>query len=748
MKFLYHYFFLLISVGAMAQTQLWKDYFSYNDVRALTAIPAMTYFATDNSVIVYNDQTQEKKIFNTVSGFRLDNISTIAYSGNHNKLIVGNKSGNIAIINLTNDNITYLNDIANKNSLIQTEKVINKILVRGGYAYVATGYGISEIRIEDNHFGDSFYIGNNGVNRNIVDIATDDEYLYAIVANEGIKKGKFQSNLIDYSQWELINTGTWTNLEFINNELTAYGTNGLHAITNEGAELIINLGPNLRDIVQFSESITFTFKDRILISDLSYNVFFTQEQSSNLKNFSTGIYKNDYIFGCSFEDGIYELLDMTVISPNGPYSNDSFRARYSPANQLWVVYGGHDLNFNPYGGGIKKKPFSVYSNDRWHTVKYETHNINATADISFDPRNDKRAYISSYLNGIVAIDNIHQSSDNYEYTIYNHTNTDLSAVEADQSVRVQGITFDKSGIGWVTSSISEKPLAKFDQNMQFTSYNVDNSINIFMKPAVDDNGTKWLATLYGGVVAFNEKLNKTLSFTPSNSSIPVNAVNVVKLDRNNQLWIGTRSGLRIVPNVNQFMTSNNVIVTNIVLDDNGTAQELFYQQNILDIYVDGSNNKWVSIADAGVFYISPNGQETIYHFDTSNSPLPSNNIHTISLNETTGEVFFATNKGIVSFTSVTSTVGKDDLENVFAYPNPVRPEFQGEVTISGLMEGSTIKITDTAGNLVYETTATGGSINWNTFNFQGNKVPSGVYIIFITSKDGMERASRKLTIVR
>ena len=748
MKIIYQFLLLSLSLGATAQDQLWKDYFSYNNVRSLAATPSMTYFATDNSVVAYNDTTGEKKVYNTVNGFKLDDINTIAYSGGHNKLIVGNKKGNLAIINLNNDNIYYLNDIANKNSLSSTEKVINKIMVNGAFAYVATGYGISEIRIEDNHFGDSFYLGENGSNKNTIDLAIDNNSLFAIVEGEGIKKGNIQNNLIDYSQWELINNDNWINIEFINNELTAYKDNSLFSINNGVPSHIIDLGTNLKEIVQYDGKITFSFKERILISDLAYNVFYNYEENESLKNFSTAIHKGNHIFAASYEDGLVELNKMNIISPNGPYSNDTFRARISMDNELWVVYGGYDLDFNPYTGGIKTLPYSVFKNNKWFTIPYSSNKTSVAADISFDPKNKNVAYISSYYNGITKVTNINKNVTDFEHTIYNNSNSNLSLVTADNSVRTLGIGFDNSGTAWATTSLTNTPLAKFDSNMNVTSYSLDNLFSIYLKPEIDANGTKWIPTFKNGLYGYNEKLNKLLTFSTSNSSLPYNRLNVVKLDKNNQLWLATTKGLRIIPNVNQFMTSNNVSLTNIVIDDNGTAQELFYQQNILDILVDGSNNKWISIADAGVFYISPNGQEEYFHFDTTNSPLPSDNIHTISMNESTGEVFFATNKGIVSFTSVTSAVGKEDLEEVFVYPNPVRPEFQGEVKVSGLMEGAVVKITDTAGYLVYETTSTSGTVTWNTTNFSGNRVPSGVYIVFISSSDGVETTSRKLTIVR
>ena len=194
-------------------------------------------------------------------------------------------------------------------------------------------------------------------------------------------------------------------------------------------------------------------------------------------------------------------------------------------------------------------------------------------------------------------------------------------------------------------------------------------------------------------------------------------------------------------------TLNQLNFYDLSLKDYNLAQELLYEQSISDIFVDGANNKWIGTVDAGVFYVSQDGQKTIYHFTTENSPLPSNAINDIDVNGTTGEVFFATNKGMVSFKGV-STTANGNLNNVYVYPNPVRPEFTGTVKISGLMDKVHVKITDIEGNLVNEVISEGGTVEWDTTAFGKYKVASGVYMIFISSEDGAETKVKKVMIIR
>lgn len=266
---------------------------------------------------------------------------------------------------------------------------------------------------------------------------------------------------------------------------------------------------------------------------------------------------------------------------------------------------------------------------------------------------------------------------------------------------------------------------------------------------IDKNGTKWFGANTNGLISFNESNNKfkKISIGSTEGNLPINDVRVIALDTRNQLWIGTTKGLRVLSNVSSFLTEDQMTTNPIIILEDNLAQELFYEQFITDIVVDGANNKWVGTADSGVFQVSSNGQETKYHFTKDNSPLPSNTINDIAINSDTGEVFIATDKGMVSFKG-TSTVANENLESVYVYPNPVRPEFQGNVKITGLLDKANVKITDIQGNLVHETTSEGGTIEWDTTAFGKHKVASGVYMIFVAAQDGIETKVKKVMIIR
>lgn len=278
-----------------------------------------------------------------------------------------------------------------------------------------------------------------------------------------------------------------------------------------------------------------------------------------------------------------------------------------------------------------------------------------------------------------------------------------------------------------------------------------------------------------GVIAYNENNGdqKIKRIYTQEQNMPDYQVRSLAIDNRNQLWIGTFRGLRVLYNTSNFFNDPNPQASEIVIVEEGVPKELLALQFITDIKVDGSNNKWIGTDDSGVFYFSPDGQETIYHFTTDNSPLPSNQIRDISVDAQTGKVFIATSKGLVAFFSGGSKPN-EELVDAFVYPNPVRPEYNllgssdlnditNGVKIKGLTENVNIKITDIEGNLVAEAQSNvnlrssragynfaidGGTAIWNGRNLGNNIVASGVYLILINDLDSFETKILKLLIIR
>lgn len=762
MKFFYNILFLFLSVSVFAQNQIWKSYFSYNEIRAIAHSSSKTYFATDNAVFAWDDVEETTEVYNSVNGFKAFDISAIAYSPNFNKILIGNTNGQIAIIDEVSGNVLYLNDIVNKNSIPDNIKKINDIYVHESFAYISTDYGISVIRLNDNNFGDSYYIGNSGEYVKALQTTVVDGFIYTSTDSFGLKRISLSDpNKIDYAQWQVYNADKWLSIANLDGELVGVKEDlSLNRFENNLPIAVTTVYGGFYKITAFNKELTVVTHEAVRLYNEHLSIQFEFLFNSETGRFNCALIKNGTFYLGTKTNGALIIDRATnsqyAISPAGPYSNKAYNMLVNN-NDLFVVFGGMSAD---YGAVYETFGINRYNaKTGWsYLPPANLHNIRSTNYVSINPRKKEHLFLSSFLDGMVDITVDEKDFTQSNSQLIDYTNSPLSYIVdgSYNSTRVYGPSFDRSGTGWISNSWSSAPLKSFDMEGNWRSYSFLNVINEqvlknekFAAPVIDKNGTKWIGSNNSGVVAFNEsRNNKTLLISVNaNGNLPSAQINSIAIDNNNQLWIATLYGIRVLPSVDQFINSNFLNTNSIIILQDGVAEELFYNQQILKITVDGANNKWVSVGGAGVFLISPNGQETIYRFDTQNSPLPSNDISDIAINGKTGEVFFVTSKGIVSFLNF-ATEANEKLDNVKVFPNPVRPDYSGEVKITGLVDNANVKITDVAGNLVFEKKSEGGTVLWNTYNFAGNKVVSGVYMIFIAAPEGGDTIVKKVMIVR
>jgi hypothetical protein len=212
------------------------------------------------------------------------------------------------------------------------------------------------------------------------------------------------------------------------------------------------------------------------------------------------------------------------------------------------------------------------------------------------------------------------------------------------------------------------------------------------------------------------------------------------------MWVGTDQGLCIFSNPeNIFKSGANFDARQIVIKTGLVYSNFLGTTPINCIKVDAANRKWIGTVN-GAWLVSSDGYTVIKNFTTSNSPLLSNIVNEIGINDYTGEVFFATEKGIISYMG-TATAAGDTHGDVLVYPNPVRPEYAGLIAIKGLVENAYVKITDISGQLVYETRANGGTATWNGLNFLQKRAATGVYLVYSSNQDGTETHVAKILFI-
>jgi hypothetical protein len=242
----------------------------------------------------------------------------------------------------------------------------------------------------------------------------------------------------------------------------------------------------------------------------------------------------------------------------------------------------------------------------------------------------------------------------------------------------------------------------------------------------------------GTITQTSDDQSKLLTSATGNGAIPGNKVYSIAEDNDGEIWIGTDEGVAVFYSPENVFTNYNYDAQRILIprnDGTGLADILLEFETITAIAVDGANNKWIGTDRSGVFQLSPDGQKELNHFTEQNSPLFSNNISSIAINHKTGEVFFGTAKGIISYKSE-ATGGSETIVDAYAYPNPVSSGYTGPIAIIGLPENADFKITDINGRLVYNGYAQGGQAIWYGTNHEGRRVQSGVYLVFVTDING------------
>ncbi len=774
-------FFISFVSFAQDYSALWKGHFSYLNIKDVTQSNTKVYAAAENAVFTFDIATNQLAELSTINGLSGGKISTIYYSQTYELLMIGYESGLIEIVFDNDSQVLSVVDILDKTTIPQDSKGINHFNAHNNSVYIATNYGVSEFNLERLEFGDTFFIGALGAQVKVNQTAVFKNYIYAACSGgNGIKRGSLLDvNLIDYNNWETIATGSFVNIATQENTLYAIRSDRyIFKVENTLVSPALNRFSRIpTDVRVVDNKLLVTLNDNVYIYDADFNLV---SQTAVPENFitsytATTLVANNLFIGTQ----AYGVLKTTItnatvfeeIHPDGPLLNTPFRVK-TQSNDVWVTFGEYSVWYNPYTyGGPHRRGLSRLNGEEWINLPYkdmlEARSLNA---ISINPENSNQIYVSSFYDGLLQVD------ENIPTEIYNIDNSALERILIPGykaiDIRVGASVFDSSGLLWVTQGQVEHQLKSYNPSTnQWQIYALNSIVSEptknsgFSDITIDDNQTKWLASSNFGVIAFNENGSTPLvkAINADSQNVPVPYTTAIALDRGNQLWIGTQRGLRVLYNTTNFFEDDNIRVNEIIIEDNGVASELLYEQFISDIKVDGANNKWIGTTDSGLFYVSANGQRTIYHFTTNNSPLPSNTIQDISINETNGTVYIATTSGLVSFKSGSSKPNKS-LDKAYVYPNPVRPQFNvvdKKVTIKDLSENVNIKITDIEGNLVaeaqtninqrhkgYNLEIDGGTAYWNGKNLVNNVVASGVYLIMIADLDSYQTKVLKLMVVR
>ena len=773
--FLIFFMALFLKTGAQVQVGEWTNYQSYRSASKLVDAGELVYCAGNGGLFVFNKADNSSKPLSSINGLSDVGIETLAYGPQNNVVLIVYKNSNIDLI-FGND-IYNLSDI--KRKPIMGNKTINRVMFDGPLAYLSCGFGIVVVNTEKREVKETWYIAENAAHLNIFDMATDGTYLYAATAGGIYRASASEPNLQDYSNWQrfadIYPEGRFTHIENLNGKIVACyspasGNDELYMLENGNWVRVFTPISKVHDM-------TVAFDDRLIISNNGDVYVFAENGDLIEKIFQ-------YDFGdaqslwidprCTLlnSDGTYWIADNIYGlvykkpgeswdkgSPAGPFDNKIFSLSVSEGN-LWMASGGRDAAWGNLWNQARfqKKDntgnWSVFDQEKYPGMK-DFHDM---VHIAVNPNDPVHVFAASWGGGIFEF--------NGKELVKQHSlgNSSLeSAIPGnDHYVRIGGAAFDQNGTLWVSNGGGNNVLSSY-KNGTWQSYNItDLATNYNLGNLVVTNeGDKWIIVprsndLYV-VKGENEarQWQRNIAYFSNGTEeiyLPMRDVYSIAADRDGAIWVGAAGGVavydkpsRIWNDPQQDPLSQYARQPGLEMGD-GIYHPLLASETVTAIAVDGGNRKWCGTKANGVFLISENGEEELEHFTVDNSPLLSNEITSIAIDSRSGEVFFGTSEGLISYMGI-ATEPEKKFTDVYVYPNPVRETYYGPIVVTGLMEDTDVKITDISGNLVFHGTSFGGQIAWDGKNRNGNRCHTGVYLVFLNNKTGEETLVTKILFI-
>ncbi len=752
---------LLISSVTLGQVPVgaWRDHISYIRTVSVADAGDRVYCSAGAGLIVFDKKDNSVGKLSRVHGLSDTDISTIEWSAENRMLITGYTNGNIDIIK--ENRIVNIPDILR--SSITGSKRINNIMVAGDRAYLSCNFGIVVLNLERFEVADTYFLGGAGTRLAVNDMEFDGEFLYAATSSGVYRAAIDAPNLIDFSFWERLDflpddAAVYTSLAIYEGSLFAVAMDGSGRYsclkTDDGSWEYFGAPSSVPLTVRssggylsvFSNEVTYIYGQGLsLVRQIDdYGPWSAAFRDVEVEH-EGRIWIADRNNGLVRAEG--ESYNSLV--PPGPYSNRVYSISSYPGRTYFAA-GGHNAARNNLW---IRGEYSIFEEGNYSfRLEEEIRDLLLVKEHPADPGTK---YLASWGYGIVEY---REGRFHERFTAENSTLR--SIIPGDNYIRIGGMAFDKDNNLWVTNSGVTDPVSVRKANGNWVSFPYGGVINHNQAGQIIVNrpGHKWmLLPRGGGLFVFDNDpdsddrsgdLTRKLSIVDEDNSLISNEVFSIAEDNNGYIWVGTNRGVVVYFNPGRVFTDASFPARRIVVE--GVRDEdrgyLLNNETVTAIAVDGADRKWFGTEKSGAFLVSADGREQIYHFTSQNSPLLSNSITDIDIDPSSGEVFFGTSAGVVSYRG-TATVGGNTFKNVYAFPNPVRESYSGPITITGLMRDSVVKITDISGNLVYETVSLGGQAVWDGLNARGQRVRTGIYLIFVSSPDGSQSHVTKLMFI-
>lgn len=712
----------------------WRLHLSFNDLNTLAIAPNHIYAANDVGIIDFEKDGQEITIISKTNGLSGAPISALAYDEQRDLLLIAFENG---LINLLGENkISVYSNLANS-SAISGSRRINHITLTNTLAYLSTDFGVVVFDLDKREVKETYRdLSDTGENLVIKESVVLQDSIY-LATEQGVVVGATNGseNLLDFRNWKRYSegplSGSIASITSFNGQVhVAVDASGIFLLQDGvGIQQPFLQTETFKSISGSSHQLLITTVDKVWsVSDEMVN-----EVGSGAVN-TPDIARNDaegIIWIADGTNGLLFVKDGVInnVKPNGPSSNFLWRITYS-GDRILHSKGGFSSTQQPLGN---TSTVDQFNGGQWSVLPSQLN-----TDITDQAKDASAIFIASFGGGLERIIGS-------ESIIFDETNSPLKKSQAVSQILIPSIELSSDGV-WVSNYGVSPSLHLLSGASTWESFSLSQSQAQYpLDFLVDRNGLVWMVIdplKGGGIVVFDKEDNKSVYLTSlaGSGGLPSAVVKSISNDRDGYVWVGTDMGV--------VFFSNPGHVFNTSVDASRPIFEnrfLLRDETVTAITVDGGNRKWLGTTN-GVWLFDPTGEELIYNFTVDNSPLLSNNIISIAIDPNSGEVFFGTDKGMSSFRSA-ATQSTNQFADVKIFPNPISAEFAGQVAINGLYTNAIVKITDISGRLIWQTRANGGTAVWNARQVNGDRVNTGMYLVFATAEDGTERHVGKIAVI-
>jgi hypothetical protein len=767
---------VMVSLSTTAQVAMgkWRTHFAYNNVTQIAQSSSKIYAVSAGALFSVDKQDGNMEFYSKLSGLYGSDISRIAFDAQNQELLIDYSNGNIDV--MSSGGVSNIPDLYNKQ--MSSSKLINDIQFYQDKAYLSCNFGIIVLDMKKREITDTYYIGPNATEVNVLNTTVNNGIIYALTASTIYQASVTEPQLVNYQFWSTATgfpgSGDFQKIASFNGQL----------ILLRGGQLYKRGSDNLWTPLSGITATTFNVTNGSMNVFDANNIYLVDNQFNitivpNIGTITDAEYDSEnsiYYFAgntsgvISYKQTGIETPIITYYKPAGPAMNMPWYMTFS-GQKLFVVPGGRWAAQYNREGDIMIFENGIWSNIYAKDIQDQTgHTVTDLMNVAVDSTDNKHFFVTSYGTGLYEFKN-NKFANWYNYTNSTIQGHPLVPTDPNNYSRLDGAIFDRQGNLFFCNSAVEYSIKVYLANGTWTQLKFPNGAQETLGTILINNqnpNQKWVLANRSNLILVFDDNGTIIDQTDDKSTILTSfnyteldntghsilvtkysgAIYTIAQDKNGVIWVGTDIGPFLFNNLSNVYNSD-YTCSRVKIprnDSTNQADYLLVDESIQAIAIDGANRKWIGTKASGVYLMSENGQQTIQHFLVSNSPLLSNNVMSIAINPKTGEVFFGTDKGIVSYQSDASEAGST-FNNVYAYPNPVRQDYTGVITITGLVENTQVKITDINGNLICETVSNGSLATWDGKDVHGRKVSTGIYLAICANADGTQSTITKILVI-